>query len=231
MLTANVQSLSPESPVELIEVSNFRLSNPGETFRFCNYSNVFYRLTPSSTPYEYQAIAFQTSGFELVGQGAIPQPKLTMANVGRTVSSLLFLMKNDPDYRLEGTTVVRRMTQRTYLEDGPGRFSALRELPYHMFVIEQINQETFKAVEITLSSPFDFEGLTLPARITLRSCGSQLRKEGCEYAGPLMFTRRNEPTSNPKEDICAKTISACELRFGVGNILRFGGFPGLGRKG
>ena len=231
MLPANIQSLSPQSPIELIEISNFRLSDPNETFRFCNYSGVSYRLTPSSQPYEYQAITCQSSGFELVGQGAIPQPKITGSNVGRAISSLLFTMRNDVNCRLEGSTVIRRMTQRNYLEDGSDKFSPLRELPHHMFVIEQISQETFKAVEMLLSSPFDFEGVTLPARIALRTCGSQLGKEGCEYIGPLMFDRRGQPTTDPKLNICAKTVSACELRFGAGNTLRFGGFPGLGRKG
>ena len=230
MLSANIQTLSPESPVELFEISNYRISNPEETFRFCNYSNVSYRLTPNSTPHPYIGIPVQASGFELVGQGAIPQPKLTIANVGGVLSSLLFSMKSDPDYRLEGSSVTRRVTQKNYLEDGEDKFSAIRELPFHLFVIEQINQETYKAVEITLSSPFDFEGVTLPGRICLRTCGFQLRGEGCEYAGSLMFDRRNNPVSNIREDICAKTLSACELRFGVGNLLRFGGFPGLGRK-
>lgn len=230
MLSANIQSLSPNSPVELFEISNYRISNPDETFRFCNYSGVSYRTTPNSTPHEYQAISCQASGFELVGQGAIPQPKLTVSNVGRAVSTLLYTMRSDPDCRLEGSTVIRRVTQKNYLEDGPDKFSAIRELPFHMFVIEQINQETFKAVEITLSSPFDFEGVTLPGRIALRTCAFQLGKEGCEYTGPLMFDRRNRPTSDPKKNICAKTVAACELRFGAGNTLRFGGFPGLGRK-
>jgi phage-related protein len=40
-----------------------------------------------------------------------------------------------------------------------------------------------------------------------------------------MFDDKNNPTSDPLKDICAKSLTACKLRFG-NNPLSFWGFPG-----
>lgn len=230
MLPANLQSLQPDALIELFEISDYRRSNPAETFRFCNYNGVSYRVNPTATPQPYLAIACESEGFELVGQGPVPQPKITVSNVGRSISDLLFIMKTNPDYRLEGSTVIRRVTQSSFLEGGGNELAGLRELPFHSFVIEHIEQETFKAVQFTLSSPFDFDGATLPNRPALRTCAWRYRSEECGYFGAAKFTRRNQSTGDSALDVCNKSIAACELRFGEGAILRHGGFPGLGRN-
>ncbi|MFM6392254.1 MAG: hypothetical protein ACKPFH_07225 [Dolichospermum sp.] len=41
------------------------------------------------------------------------------------------------------------------------------------------------------------------------------------------YTINNVPTSNPALDQCAKTLTACEIRFGTAVDLPFGGAPGL----
>jgi lambda family phage minor tail protein L len=61
----------------------------------------------------------------------------------------------------------------------------------------------------------------------VRSCTWVYRSPECSYANPAKFTITNAITQNASEDICAKTIAACETRFGAGSILPFGGFPGL----
>lgn len=226
MLPANLQSLTPNSLIELFEVSNYRTDDPDETFRFCNYTGVSYRVSPTAPAYEYQAIGCESEGFELVGQGPIPQPKITVSNIGRVVSDWLFELKYNPVYKLEGATVTRRMTQTTFLEGGAQMLSIARELAPAVFQIEQIEEETYKAVRFVLSSPFDLDGATLPNRPAIRSCPFRYRGEECGYTGG-MYDRRNNPTSEAQEDICNKSLSACELRFGSG-IVRFGGYPGLG---
>ena len=227
MLPANLQSLAPDTLIELFEVSEYNLSDLTQTFRFCNYNGVAYRVNPTATPYPYQAIGCESEGFELVGQGPIPQPKVTVSNVGRAVSDWLFDLKYQPTYRLEGATVTRRITQLPFLEGFGQELAAARELPPAIFQIEQLEEETFKAVRFLLSSPFDLDGATLPNRPALRSCPFRYRGGDCGYVGTAMYDRRNQPTSNPQEDICNKSLSACELRFGSG-IIRLGGYPGLG---
>lgn len=229
MLPANLQSLTPEEQIELFEVSGYYLPDPTQTFRFCNYQNVRYRITPTATPYEYQAIGCESDGYEIAGQGPIAQPTVTLSNIGRIVSDWLFDLKYNPQYRLEGSTVTRRITQRRFLEGGGSELEPAREISVEIFQIENIAEETCKAVQFVLSSPYDLDGATLPNRPLLRSCPWRYRDpDECAYTGSAMYTRSNAPTSDPSQDICNKSLAACELRFGTGNILRFGGFPGLG---
>jgi len=42
------------------------------------------------------------------------------------------------------------------------------------------------------------------------------------------FERNNEATTVSASDACAKTLAACQLRFGEAGQLPFGGFPGIG---
>jgi lambda family phage minor tail protein L len=42
------------------------------------------------------------------------------------------------------------------------------------------------------------------------------------------FEKNNDPTTVSASDACAKTLTACQLRFGEAAQLPFGGFPGIG---
>jgi lambda family phage minor tail protein L len=228
MLPGNLQSLMPDTTIELYEVSDYALLDPTLTFRFCNYTGVYYRTSPSGTAYEYKAIGCEADGFDVTGQGSLPQPRLTVSNVGRMLSDWLFDLKYNPAFRLEGATLTRRITQASYIEGGENELAPARELPVQIYSIEQLEEESPTAVRFVLASPFELDGATIPNRPALRTCPFRYRDgDTCGYAGTDMFTRRNEVTGDPQEDICNKTLTACELRFSTGTV-RFGGFPGLG---
>jgi lambda family phage minor tail protein L len=219
-IISNLLSLNPDSPIELFEISNYNLSAPTETLYICNYPGV------SFEGQEYAAIGCESEGFDLIGQGPIPTPQLTVSNIGRVVSTWLTQCKTSPNYRLEGTTVKRRLTQRQFLDGGENEGAAIKELPQQIFVIEQLVSETYLAVQFRLGSSFDVEGVTLPARPLLRSCSWRYRSAECGYLGGG-FTLNNVATDNPALDVCAKTLIACETRFGSYANLPFGGAPGL----
>lgn len=232
MLPRNLQSLTPNTQIELYVLTDYKLRiNPygdqfPDAFRFCNFTGVSWRETPDSIAYPYAAIGCESEGFDVTGQGALPQPKITVSNVGRDLSDKLFTLKYDPNYRLEGATLIRHLTQVNFLEDGPDYLAPNRELPPQIYQIEQLDNETMNAVSFVLSSPFDLDGATLPNRSALRTCPYRYRdSETCGYTGPG-YTRRNDPTSTPGEDICNKSLTACEIRHS--GLLPFGGFPGLG---
>jgi lambda family phage minor tail protein L len=219
-IISNLLSLNPDSPIELFEISNYKLTSPAETIYICNYAGV------SFEGQEYSAIGCESEGFDLIGRGPIPTPQLTVSNIGRTISPWLAQCKTDPDYRLEGTTVKRRITQRQFLDGGENSGAAIKELPQQIFVIEQMVEETYIAVKFRLGSPFDVEGVTLPARPLLRSCSWRYRSSECGYLGGG-YTLNNVPTTNSALDQCAKSLTACEVRFGIYVDLPFGGAPGL----
>ena len=219
-IISNLLSLNPDSPIELFEVSKFNLTDPSETLYICNYTGV------SFEGQRYAAIGCESEGWDLVGQGPIPTPQLTVSNIGRVVSTWLAECKTNPSYRLEGTTVKRRITQRQFLDGSENEDAAIKELPQQIFVIEQMVSETYIAVQFRLGSSFDVEGVTLPARPLLRSCSWRYRSAECGYLGPG-YTINNAFTFNPAIDQCAKTLTACEIRFGTAVDLPFGGAPGL----
>lgn len=216
----NILTLSPDTPIELFEVSGYNLSNLNETLRICNYLNV------SFSGQSYQAIGCESEGFDLIGQGSVPTPSLTVSNVNGVVSNWLYQCKTLPNYRIEGSTVKRRITQKQFLDGEPNQNASIKEFPQQIYVIEQVAKETYLAVEFRLGSPFDVDTLTLPSRHLVRSCTWRYRSPECGYMG-AGYTINNQPTTNPALDVCAKTLLACETRFGVWNDLPFGGAPGL----
>ena len=219
-IISNLLSLNPDSPIELFEISNYNLSAPSETLYICNYAGV------SFEGQAYAAIGCESEGWDLVGQGPIPTPQLTVSNIGRVVSTWLNECKTSPNYRLEGTTVKRRVTYLQFLDGSENEGASIKELPQQIFVIEQMFSETYIAVQFRLGSSFDVEGVTLPARPLLRSCSWRYRSAECGYLGGG-YTINNVATDNPALDVCAKTLTACETRFGSYVDLPFGGAPGL----
>ncbi|MBO3459945.1 phage minor tail protein L [Aetokthonos hydrillicola Thurmond2011] len=216
----SITSLNPDSPIELFEISGWNLVTLSQTLYICNFTNVIFNGIT------YQAIGCESEGFDLIGQGPIPTPQLTVSNIGRVISDLLYNCKTNANYRLEGSTVLRRVTQKQFLDGQQNANAAIKELPQQQYIIEQMVEETYLAVKFRLGSPFDVEGVTLPARPLLRSCSWRYRSTECGWTGG-MFTLNNQATANPVLDQCAKSLPACECRFGQYTDLPFGGAPGL----
>jgi lambda family phage minor tail protein L len=60
----------------------------------------------------YYAVGVQGEGFDLIGQGAIPTPKLTVSNVGGILTKWL-KQSRETGYRLEGTFVKKACYPKT----------------------------------------------------------------------------------------------------------------------
>jgi phage-related protein len=96
-----------------------------------------------------------------------------------------------------------------------------------IWFVEQKVSENRYVIEFELSSAFDLMGHQLPSRqIIQNSCPWRYRSAECGYAG-APFDANNNPAT-PLTDVCAKTLSACRIRFGTQPV-RFGGFPGAVR--
>lgn len=219
------QSLDQDQKIELFELSEWDLVSPANALRFCAHQGVvFYGAA-------YEAISIVGTGFDLIGHGTPPEPKIVISNLGRVVGDWIFHCRANPTkLRLEGCKVRRRLTQRKFLDGGPMAGAAIREEPTHVFYLEQIEAEDRHTVTMSLSDPFNQRGETLPssAAIALRTCRFAYRDpDTCGYAGTAYFTRTGQPTVNPALDDCGHRVSDCELRHGLAD-LPFGGYPGLG---
>ncbi len=185
------------------------------------------------TPYPIFA-----SGFEQRGDGPLPRPKLRVGNV----LGLMGVLTRDYS-RLEGTKVVRKRTLAKYLDavnfaggTNPSADSTAH-YPDDVWYIDRMSLRTKELCEFELASPLDLAGVMLPRRqIQTRACCWRYRSSECGYTGlpvadandvALVLNPAN-PSASLALDRCGHRLKSCEMRFGAGAALPFGGFPGAG---
>ena len=183
---------------------------------------------------EYAALPVESEGFDVSVNGTLPRPKIRVANSIGDIGGLFgsSVMKlND----LIGAKLTRKRTYVKYLDsvnfvDGNPHADPYKEFPDDVFFVEQKLSENRQVIEWELVSSFDLSGVLLPRRqVVQNSCTWRYRHAECNYTPGLMFTEKDEPTSDSDLDVCSKTLQACRKRFGNNVILPYGGFPGAKR--
>ncbi len=231
---ADVQKLDVPELVELFELDLSAIG--GDIQRFHGYTQFGTILWQGK---KYEPWAIQAEGFEQVGEGEQPSPKISVGNIGTDqfgnsisgVISSLCIHLND----LVGARVIVHRTLGTYLdaenfEGGNPSADPTEELPPEIWIVQQKTAETAEVVEFTLSSALDFDGQQLPDRTIIAGVCSWLRKGGyrgpyCGYMGGRMFDLQGRPVTDPALDRCSGLMSDCKKRFGEYEIINFGGFP------
>lgn len=184
----------------------------------------------------YQPVDCEFSGLEVSGMGALPTPRMKLANHGSVFQSLINTYGD-----MLGCTLMRVRTFARFLDNG----SAPDPNAYFgpdMFRVERKSTENSVEIEWELSASIDQEGKQLPGRTVVRdTCMWRYRrfdpvsgtfdyaKAQCPYVGSSYFDINDEPVADPALDKPSRRISCCEKRFGVGQPLPFGGFPGVAR--
>lgn len=223
MSLAGIESLESDNKIELFILDQFNLRNPVEAFYFCNYSGIMFQGV------EYTAIGCQSEGYDLIGQGSIPNPTIALSNVGNVVSNLVYKLINTQGYRLEGSRVTRITTSKKFLDGQSNAGDSIRQNQPDIYALEQMVELTYQAVKFRLATSYDLEGDLLPNRIALRSCSAVYRSTQCSYIGGAMYNLANQRVLDVTQDVCAKSLTACKTRFGSAAVLPFSGFPGLGQ--
>lgn len=229
-INAEIQSLSPTALIELfvLDTSSMNVTNP-EIIRFHAGTNklqvpVVWRGEP------YAPLPVEVEGFDVTTSGAMPRPKIRVANVNGIFSALV---KEKED--LIGAKLIRKRTFAKFLDavNFPGGVNPTADQNQHapddMWFVEQKLTENRVIIEWELSSPFDVQGVMLPGRQVIQNtCPWEYRKEGCGYTGSLYFDRNDVQVMTISEDRCGKRLKSCELRH-PNVIVPFGGFPGATR--
>ena len=179
---------------------------------------------------EYKAWPCQIEGIEASTSGSSAQPKLSVANLDGSITALCLAYD---DLLQAKVTIHDTLAQYLDVRNFPGgnpTADATQE-KVQVWYIDAKTSETNEVVEFALSSPMDLQGLMIPTRQLHSLCTWCIRNkyrtgDGCDYAGTRYFDKNNNPVDDPSRDECNGTLIACKLRFGEGNELPFGGFPG-----
>jgi len=228
-LIGDLQSASPSAIIELFQLDlNLAQHGINQTYYFhAGVNGLTAEIVWAGQA--YQALPIEAEGFAYNGQGALPRPTVRVANLLGTVTTLLATL---PD-GLEGAKVTRIRTLARYLDavnfaDGNASADPLAEWPREIYYIDRKSAESRDIVEFELASVFDLAGVRAPKRQCITRCQWVYRSAECSYTGTNYFNTNDVVVSSASEDVCGKRVSSCESRFGAGNQLPYGGFPGIG---
>jgi lambda family phage minor tail protein L len=226
-VSSELQTLAPSAEITLYEIDATPL---GDTiYRFHSGTNgliggvIWQGNTFSPFPIE-------ATGFELNGRGTLPRPKVRVANVMGTMSSLVLLYDD-----LAGVKFTRIRTLAKFLDKAnfPGAVNPTAdptaEFPRDIFYIDRKSEENFEYVEFELSAASDLTGVRLPLRqIVQNYCPWKYRGAECGYTGTNYFDTNDASVGSLSLDVCGKRLSSCRARFGSNAELPYGGFPAAG---
>lgn len=231
MIRSDMQSLSPGAIVELFEL-DLNPIGTAEIYRFHAGVNelgndvVWDGVT-------YTRFPVKADGFARNGQGAIPRPKIGLANVTGLMGAAA--RQNDD---LVGAKLTRTRTLVKYLDavnfaDGNPTADPNQYLDHEIWFIDRKSHEGKIFVEFELAAAFDVAGVMLPKRQCIQNVCQWLTIGGyrgpyCGYTGGPVANRNDEPVTTLAEDKCSGRLNACKMRFGQFSPLPFGSFPGSG---
>lgn len=244
MINSDYQKLEPGDTVRLFSVDGTAFG-VGEVMRFHSHSIPHSeaeilaaggdesKLAAKSIWWqgqEYKAWPCEIEGTEKSTAGESAQPVFRVANLDGSVTALCLAYDDMLQAKVTiHDTLAQYLDARNFPGGNPTADATQEKL--QVWYIDAKTSETSEVVEFALSSPMDLQGLMIPTRQLHSLCTWCIRNkyrtgDGCDYAGTRYFDKNNNPVDDPSRDECNGTLTACKLRFGEGNELPFGGFPG-----
>lgn len=222
---ADIQSFAPGSIVELYELDT-TVAGGTDVYRFTPHGPNERGNDIVWAGQTYTRFPIEASGFERRGQGALPRPKLAVANVTGLIGAIAD--------KLIGAKLTRTRTFIKYLDAvnfqaGNPQADPNQWLDREIWFVDRKATENKILIEFELASAFDLAGVLLPRRQFVQNvCPWRYRGPECGYTGGPVADITDQPTSDPARDQCGKRLASCKLRFGQHAELPFGGFPAVG---
>lgn len=230
-LQSESQKLAPDAFVSLFSLDTTSIGGPVLYFtpgRVGDAGVVYNGVTYTPTDVEF-------TGLEITGAGALPVPHIKIPNTQGLWQSVITTYGD-----LLGCTLTRLRTYARFL-DGAADADPLAFYGPDIFRVERKVAQNPVFIEWELSASIDQEGVKLPRRVVVRdTCLFRYRswngtsfdytKAICPYAGSSYFDINDQPVTDPAQDVPSRRKSCCVARFGEGNPLPFGGFPGVQRS-
>lgn len=233
---SELQKIAPSAVIELYQL-HLNAAQHGQNLIFYFHSGVNGKPENGEVTWagnNYQRFPIEAEGFEYTGGNSqLPRPKIRVANIFGTVTSLLLTL---PD-GLEGAKVIRIRTLARYLDavNFPGNVNPYgtpdptAEFPQEIYFIERKTAESRDSVEFELAAAFDLAGVRAPKRQCIANiCQWVYRSTECGYTGTNYYDENDSPVVSSAADVCGKRLSSCQRRFGTNAELPFGSFPGIG---
>lgn len=224
MISSDIQQLNLGEIIEL-----YQIEVGGETYYLHNGVNELGNSVVFDSKL-YTRFPIIASDFEKSGQGAVPRPRLQIANITGLVGALAREFDD-----LIGAKVTRIRTFAKYLDavNFPGGVNPEADpnqiIDSEIWFIDRKASENAVFIEFELTAAFDLQGVRLPRRQVIQNvCPWKYRGAECGYSGGPVADKFDEATSDPTKDSCGKRLQSCKLRFGALSQLPFGGFPAAG---
>ncbi len=193
----------------------------------------------------YTAVAIQTDGLEIRGDGNPSAPTLVIGNniggINGTVTALCAFYSDFVGAELRVIQVLAKYLDASNFTMGNPAADS-QQFTHQYWTVNQKTHESLSeadsSVAFELSTPLSAQRKMIPSRTITKYCDwavkGKYRGESCGYTGAAMFTEDGKPTDNPALDKCGGRLNQdCEPRFGKNEPLGFGGFPAasmLGRR-
>lgn len=229
---AVAQSLSPDAIITLFTLDTTSIGGP--VLNFVQDKEVGGSVFFGEV--EFNSVDIEFKGLETSGVGALPTPTLILSNSDGIFQAILNTWGD-----VLGCPIYRMRTYARFL-DGHDEPDSSAYFGPDTFKVERKVDENPNTIEWELSASIDQQGKMIPGRQVIRdTCLWRYRiwnpatatftytKAQCPYTGTAYFDINDNPTLLQAEDAPSRRISCCEARFGKGNPLPFGGFPGVAR--
>lgn len=229
-----LQSLYPSEIITLVEIDGTKFGAQvyrfhAENIRFtpdelmeAQSTGVFPDKSIKFNGNSYGARPFGISDISFESNGKAGKPKLTVSNADSQVSALI----RSYNGLMQAKVTIWIIAADLMNPDGTINEGATRKMVYY---IERPNMVNNKFAQFELTSPYDMDGLMIPAKTVQSVCywaqrGWYRSGKGCAYNGQNgYFDKDNNPVQDPSLDYCAGTTKACKIRYGENNALDFGG--------
>jgi len=231
-IASTIQKLAPGKLVTLFELDMTSLG--GTTIYFTENVTTAGAIVELNSV-EYTPIDCKAEGFEVTGEGVIPQPTFTISNVSQSLVAEIVSYDD-----LVGAILTRRRTFAKYLDDGDEADSNA-QFPVDIWRVQQKTQQNKFFIEWKLTAYMDYEGTYLPKEQVLRDTCTHIYRvwDGsafdytdatCPYTGASCFERDGTPTVTEEDDDCGKRYSDCKLRYPLkADVLPTRAFPNVAK--
>lgn len=229
-IESHIQGFDLGAEVTLFQID---LSDWGQGILYLHAGREGNNATLTFDGNEYAPFPITAEGFEITGDGPIPQPNLAVSNIDGVFGGYVETYDD-----LEGAIVTRLRTYERFLDDGVEPDPSAVKLP-DVYQIIQKTRHDHEQIQWKLAALIDLEGMLLPARKVVRDyCDLIYRvwngssfdysEATCPYVGANSYDESDVATTSAN-DKCGKRLGSCRTRFGTTAALPFGGFPGVSK--